>query len=99
MNRTVLLAAALLLAGSLPIGAASATQPANVLPSGPPPVREHTGVPPLPPSGGGYVYDPQTGQYTAEGGQAIWVPGHNENGKWVEGQWMYKKPATGGYGR
>ena len=108
MDRGVVLAAALLLAGSVPIVTASAqqplwgpveTRPAGVLPPRPLPPADHADIPSLPPGDSGFSRDPRTGQYTAENGQAIWVPGHNENGQWVEGRWMYQKPATEGYGR
>jgi hypothetical protein len=107
MNRLALVAVLTLLAGSLPAMAApneplwetSPTKPAGVLPPLPLPPAQHADVPPLPPGDSGYVRDPRTGQYTAENGRAIWVPAHTENGRQVEGQWMYQKPATEAYGR
>ena len=108
MHRGVLLAAALVLASGGPALAASPqalwdpgqTRPAGVLPPLPLPPAEHTDIPPLPPGDSGYSRDPRTGQYVAENGKAIWVPAHTENGRQVEGRWMYQKPAaTAGYGQ
>ena len=112
MNRGAVLATALLLAGGLPLAAASAqglwepqlTRPPQMLPPKPLPPAQHTDVPPLPQGATGFAYDPHTGQYVAEEGRAIWVAGHwqstGDGGepKWVEGQWMYPKPPAEGYG-
>jgi hypothetical protein len=110
MNKAIVPAALLLLAGAVVPGATNAaslwspepTRPAALLPPLPPPPQQHTDVPPLPQGASGYAYDAQTGRWTAEGGKAIWVPGHWQSGdggqSWVEGRWMYPKPPAEGFG-